>query len=380
MARASSSRGVVGLASLVALLLGAAVPASAGAAWTAPVALGQGYQPQIAVDADGDAVFTWTYNDGTNTRIRARARSAAGALSPIQTLSAAGQNAQKPQVAVDADGDAVFTWERFDGTHVRIQAVARSAAGALSPVQTLSDSAGAGGDAHDPQVGVDADGDAVFTWWRFESTFIPRIQARARSAAGALSPIQTLSSISGNGLYPEIAVDLTGDAVITWNFFDGDWDRVQARARSAAGVLSAVQTLTPTGRNAGGPRVGVDADGDAVIGYSEEPNPDQASASFRGQARARSAAGVLSPAQTVSPPPEGGVHGVAVDADGDAVFIWDLDNPDSRIQARARSAAGALSPLKTLGKSSLEPQVALGGGDAAVVWNDAGYIKAAFGP
>jgi hypothetical protein len=44
-------------------------------------------------------------------------------------LSRAGQSASAPQVALDADGDAVFTWVRFDGTTFRIQARARSATG-----------------------------------------------------------------------------------------------------------------------------------------------------------------------------------------------------------------------------------------------------------
>ena len=123
--------------------------------------------PQVAVDADGDAVFTWWRNDGANDRVQARARSAAGVLSAVQNLSAAGQNAFDPQVAVDADGDAVFTWSRFDGTNDRIQARARSAAGALSAVQTLSD---AGQTRTSSQVAVDADGDAVVTWRRFDGT------------------------------------------------------------------------------------------------------------------------------------------------------------------------------------------------------------------
>jgi hypothetical protein len=121
--------------------------------------------PQVAVDAAGDAVFTWDRSDGTYSRVQARARSAAGVLSPVQTLSAPGQHAGAPQVAVDTDGDAVLTWARSDGTNTRVKARARTAAGILSPVQTLS---APGHNAGLPQVGVDTDGDAVVTWWRFD--------------------------------------------------------------------------------------------------------------------------------------------------------------------------------------------------------------------
>ena len=94
--------------------------------------------PQVAVDTDGDAVFTWYRFDGAHQRVQGRARASNGTLSAAQTLSAAGQSATIPQVAVDADGDAVFTWQRSDGTNSRVQARARTAGGTLSTAQTLS--------------------------------------------------------------------------------------------------------------------------------------------------------------------------------------------------------------------------------------------------
>jgi hypothetical protein len=39
----------------------------------------------------------------------------------VQTLSSSGRDAFDPHVAVDATGDAVATWRRFDGTHTRVQ-------------------------------------------------------------------------------------------------------------------------------------------------------------------------------------------------------------------------------------------------------------------
>jgi hypothetical protein len=131
---------------------------------------------QVAVDADGDAVFTWLRFDGANDRVQARARSAAGTLSSVQTLSSSGQNASHPQVAVRrGNGDAVFTWERSDGANFLIEARTRSAAGALRPFTVLSDP---GQDALEPQVAVDDDGDAAVTWRRSDGAN-DRIQASA---------------------------------------------------------------------------------------------------------------------------------------------------------------------------------------------------------
>jgi hypothetical protein len=223
---------------LTLFLVGLLVPSLSHAAWTAPVNLSAANQdasrPQVAVDADGDAVFTWERFDGANWRIQARARSAAGALSAVQTLSKGGQDAFAPQVALDDAGDAVFTWSRSDGLNSRVQTRARSAAGTLSAAQNLSDP---GQNAFAPQVAVDADGDAVFAWSRFDGTVpdpdLPccaRIQARTRSAAGTLSGVQNLSAAGQDAFNPQVGVDIAGNAVATWHRFDGTNDRIQASA------------------------------------------------------------------------------------------------------------------------------------------------------
>jgi hypothetical protein len=75
------------------------------------------------VDAAGDAVSVWLVDHpfGVNV-IEGRQRTAAGALLARQILSDDAQEALDQQVAIDADGDAVATWRRFDGAKKRIQA------------------------------------------------------------------------------------------------------------------------------------------------------------------------------------------------------------------------------------------------------------------
>jgi len=225
-------------------------------------------QPQVAIDPNGNAVFAWRRSDGTNTRVEARARSAAGTLGAVQLVSPAGQNAMAPQVGIDSTGDAVLTWARSDGTNTLVQARGRSAAGTLGTVQTLS---GAGQNAVAPQVAVDANGDALVVWGRFDGTTqcggLPgclRIQTRSRSASGTLGTVQTLSAAGQSATEPQVGIDSTANAVFAWTRFDGTKNRVQARARSAAGALSVVQTLSAAGQDAIAPQVADDANGDAA--------------------------------------------------------------------------------------------------------------------
>jgi hypothetical protein len=363
-----------GLSVLVGVLVVGAVAASpAAATFAAPFDVSEpAFSPDVGVDTGGDAVFTWQGYNGANYRVQTRTRSAAGALSGVRNLSAAGQDAEFPQVAVDSGGDAVFVWMRFDGANHRVQARTRSAAGVLSPVQDLSAS---GQDGLFPQVAVDPAGDAVFTWTRFDGA-TDRVQTRARSAAGALSAVRNLSTAGQYAYDPRVAVDTGGDAVFTWRLFDGATSnyRVQTRARSAAGALSAVQNLSAAGETTHYPRVAVDPAGDAVFAWTRFDG-----ATDRVQTRARSAAGALSPVQNLSAAGQYALFPeVADDGDGNAVFTWvRYDGANDRVQALTRSAAGVLSPVQDLSGSGQDaefPQVALDtGGDAVFTWQRADH-------
>jgi hypothetical protein len=332
--------------------------------------------PQVAVDADGDAVITWVRSDGSNDRMQAQARSADGVLSPVQDVSPAGQDASLPQVAIDDEGDAVFTWQRPDETNQRIKARARSAAGTLSGVQNLSE---AGRDAVDPEVGVDADGDAVFTWRRQDSTNAFRAQTRARSAGGALSEIKTLSASVHSAFEPEVAVDPDGDAVFTWFRSDGTNRRIQTRARTSAGALSAVQTLSPPGQDAVQAQVAVDEADKAIFTWRRSDGTNS-----RIQTRARTSLGALSPVQDLSDAGQDAFNPqVAADNGLDAVFTWQRsDGSKTRIQARTRADFdGSLGPVQNLSdrrQNAFLPQVAVDfAGNAWATWqrSDGAHIR-----
>jgi hypothetical protein len=322
--------------------------------------------PQVAVDATGDALVVWARSDGTDIRIQARARSAAGVLGPIETLSRAGQDALEPQVGIDADGNALVVWTQSDGTTDRIWARARSAAGVLGPVLALSK---AGETAASPQVAVNAAGDALFVWTRFDGTRF-RIQARARSAAGVLGTAQTLSAASGEGAFtPQVAIDDDGRTLVVWRVGNLADFLIQARSRSAAGVLGPIEKVSQNGQVVSDPQVVITGSGDALLVWlRSEGNNAQV------HARARSAAGTLGPVQDISDADERARPArVAIDADGDALIVWERSVVMNRqVKARARSAAGALGPVQRIspkGDNAFDPSVAINaGGRAQIVW------------
>jgi hypothetical protein len=227
-------------------------------------ATGVAYAPRVAADADGDMLFVWLHDDGNFLRVQARSLSAAGVLGPIQNISPAGANADHPQVAMTAAGRAVIVWQRYNGSFQgTIETRTRSPAGALGAIVQLS---APGEDCVEAKVALDAAGDALFIW---HLTALPdrRVQARHRSAAGVLKPIQNITAATGFASAAQVARSAAGEAVIIWTRnTSGGNIAVQVRTRADGGQLGAIQTLSNGlyQLNNPNPRVAMNADGDAV--------------------------------------------------------------------------------------------------------------------
>jgi hypothetical protein len=78
--------------------------------------------PQVAIDADGNAVAVWHQSDGTRTNIWSNRYTAStglwGMAEIIETDNAG--NANDPQVAIDTYGNAVAIWRQTDGTRMNV--------------------------------------------------------------------------------------------------------------------------------------------------------------------------------------------------------------------------------------------------------------------
>jgi hypothetical protein len=279
------------------------------------------------VNAAGRAAFTWTESVAGDQRIQARTRSSSGALGPLLTISPAGQDGSEADVAVDADGDVVFAWVQNDGSSFRIQVRALSAAGVLGPVKNVSPAslAAVGG-----RMAMNPDGDAVVVW-RASVGGVVRIQGRARSAAGVLGPVRTLSGPTFNASDDHIGIDAAGNATASWVSPDGSHLRLQARSLSAGGALSPIRDVSPNGIDVVNTttRLGVDAAGDAVFAWLRN---DHGSVNVV-QARELAADGTMFAVQTVSDSADSQTAvqpQLAMGADGHAVAGWlrqtDVDN------------------------------------------------------
>src|SRR5438309_8882326 len=106
----------------------------------------------------------------------------------------------RPQVALDPAGNAIAVWSRTGTTsphpHV-VQAAVRPVGGGWQPAQDLSvPGPDAGQDADSPQIALDAAGNAIAVWYGGGV-----IQAAVRPADGVWQAPEDLSTPDGSAEY-----------------------------------------------------------------------------------------------------------------------------------------------------------------------------------
>jgi hypothetical protein len=247
----------------------------AGGDWSDPKDLSDAAEdarsPDVGINAAGEAVAVWQRFDGSNDIVQAAALPPGGEWSEPEDLSEAGQNAHEPQVAIDPDGDAVATWSRWDGSDMIVQAAERAAGDDWSAPDDLSE---AGLLPEAAPVAIDAAGNAVAVW-RHSGVLTGVLQAAVRPAGGEWSEPDDLSAPGQNAVNPAVATNGAVGAVAAWQLFDGAEYRVQASVRPPGGEWSEPENLSAAGEDAGLPDLALDAAGNgiAVFGRAGDDGP-----------------------------------------------------------------------------------------------------------
>jgi hypothetical protein len=322
------------------------------------------------------------------------ATAAAQTFSEPVTISAPGQHAVAPHVAVDAEGDALAVWLRSDGEHFRVQLAASPSGQGFGPPAVLS---APGRDAYGPQVAMHAGGDAIVTWCQSDGLRL-RLYATVRRAGSSFTAPQALSAgdvdvtdcdNSTWGL-PQAAFGPAGEAIAVWAAVPGgggdpqlDDHRVQAAQLDAGGrSFGAARDISPEGWDARNPQVAVDGAGAATVLWRAA----MAGTYFRIQAVTRPAGGGFGPVAELSDPSSHAeLQRIAVDPAGNAVAVWNrVRLYGAGVEAAVRPAGGAFGPVQELSRPIADPNYApkpvhLGGpvrvaldgsGNAAAVWRE----------
>ncbi|HEX8102052.1 MAG TPA: hypothetical protein VF533_05545 [Solirubrobacteraceae bacterium] len=323
-------------------------------------ATGVRHKFDMAVNGAGDAVYAWTLATGTNSSVvQYRRRSKSGTMSATRTVSPTTGRVEAPRVTIDSSGTAVVAWVHTspDGSNATVQARSVTATGGVGALQTIAASAATSSpyiaDARDTyDVATAPDGRTAFAWKQPAGSG-SNVNSRVRAADGTLSAAQPLTS-SGSAFDPIVAIAPTGKVMYAWTTDKGTDPTVNARGRSPEGTLGATFTVED-GYQLSGLDVALDPKENAVfLSYSDRSGTGD----FRLRVRRRTPTGVLSPSQDVSTPqagvPTSGKLGV--DANGYAVMMWEqyIDDGTSqsgrRVFARRQTPTGELSDIQTVSR------------------------------
>jgi hypothetical protein len=317
------------------------------------------------VDAAGDAFAVWKRSNGSNEVVQASVKPAGEPWGKPANLSAAGQEASEPQVAVDPAGDAIVVWRRSNGSNYIVQAAAKPAGEAWGKPANLSEP---GQEASTPQVAVDAAGDATAVWTRNNgSNYV--VQAAVKPAREYWGTATTLSEAGHEASEPEVAENAAGDATAVWTRYNGrsssgySYYVVEGAVKLAGQPWGGPATVSEEGQEEGlEPQVAVDAAGKATAVWKRFVY----GCCRLVQAALKPAGEAWGPSATLS---DGSAPRVAVDTAGDATAVWEAEY--GRVEAAVKPAGEAWGITARLseGEANYGPDVAVNGrGEATAVW------------
>jgi hypothetical protein len=337
----------------------ASVRSEAAGAWGSPVTLSEAshdaYSPQIGLDPSGEAIAVWEFYNGSHAIAQASVRPQAGGAwqTPVD-LSETDHEAYSLQLAINAKGEAIAVWAFNNGSTDIAQASVRPEGG--SSWQAPIDLSETGGYASQPHIALNDEGEAVATWSLSAAEELIQTSVRLASGGSWQTPVTVgRGEFSMNFPEPQVAIDARGDAVAVWSLTEsGGRETVTAAVRpSASGSWRTPVKLSSASDDAEEPQVAIDPQGETIAAwraYNGSYTAAQVSvlASPEGS---WTAVQDISEASGVVFQPE-----VAIDPRGDAVAVWDHDNfSESRIQASTYVVAGP-----TLGKLSIPAAGAVG--------------------
>jgi oligoribonuclease NrnB/cAMP/cGMP phosphodiesterase (DHH superfamily) len=355
----------------------------------------------VAMDAQGDYVVVWSSNgqDGSGWGVYGQRYNAAGVSQGsefrVNTTTAGDQ--RYGAVAMDQAGDFVVTWSSNgqDGSGWGIYAQRYNAAGVPQGGEFQVNTTTAG-DQMQSTVAMDSAGDFVISWQSYGQDGSGwGIYAQRYNAAGVAQggEFRVNTTTTGDQEYPSAAMDAAGDFVITWssNGQDGSGWGIYAQRYNAAGVPQGgeFQVNTYTAGDQEYSTVAMDATGDFVITWSSH---GQAGSGWGIYAQRYNAAGVPQGGEfQVSPTTATDQLGssVSMDPRGDLIVGWSSYRQDGsgwdifaqQYDSTGMALGGQFQINLTTTANQRTPSVAITYGKAEFVWsaNGPGDPDAVFG-
>jgi Bacterial Ig-like domain len=348
-----------------------------GAGLIDTLSTGDSNNPKVSVNAKGQAFAVWKQNANPERILAQRYNPSTGTWDPAAAIdTAATGTAANPEIAVDAAGNAFAVWSESDGTSRNIMANRFNAStGAWGNATLLEKDIP---DASLPQIGVDGSGNAIAVWSQFNGNQFNIMYNRYSAPNNAWRADAAIVAADAGGddaRGPRIAVDSIGNALVVWRLESGVRNFIYSNSYNAQdGSWSLAQPIERPG--AGGessnPQVSVNSAGLGLATWAAK-NGDAVNI-WASRYSPQSGWGVAS---LIEADDTGDTLGasVAVDGAGNAVAVWlQSDGLRKNVWANHFTASsntwGSATLVETQDSSDASiPQVAVDpAGNAIAVW------------
>ena len=223
--------------------------------------------PQVSVDSAGNAIAVWEQSDGVRNNIwsnRYVVGTGWGIAQLIESDNTGGAN--NPQVSVDAAGDAIAVWAQWDGVRYNMWSsryVVGTGWGTAQLIET--DNIGA---AYNPQVSVDSEGNATAVWYQSDGARDNILSNRYVVGTGWGIAQLIESDNTGSASNSQVSVDAAGNAIAVWHQLDGVRWNVWSN-RYVVGTSWGTALLIETDNSGGAydPQVSLDSAGNAIAAW-----------------------------------------------------------------------------------------------------------------
>ncbi|MEH1885096.1 beta strand repeat-containing protein [Nostoc sp.] len=232
--------------------------------------------PTVAIDATGDFVITWTSygQDGSGNGIYAQRYNSAGVAqgNEFQVNTTTTGDQINPIIAMDGAGDFVVSWQSQDGSGNGIYAQRYSSSGVAQgnefKVNTTTT-----GDQINPTVAINASGDFVVSWQSQDGSGTGIYAQRYNSSGVAQgNEFRVNTYINDNQVNPTVAMDAAGDFVVSWQSYyqDNSYYGIYAQRYNSSGAVQGneFKVNTYTTKDQRNSTVAMDAAGNFVISWT----------------------------------------------------------------------------------------------------------------
>jgi len=241
------------------------------ATWIETNDTGPASNPNVAINSAGNAIVVWQQYDGVTYNVRANTfipGNGWGNATLLETDDTG--EAGEAKIALEANGNGIGVWHQYNGTigfRYNIWAnrfVAGTGWGNATLLETDDT-----GDAFNPQIGVDANGNAVVVWEQYDGSWSSIRANRFVPGTGWGTPTWIETDDLGEANHPQIDVDPNGNGIAVWEQEDGFKRNIWAN-RFVAGTGWGNATIVDNGGgDAYGPRIAVDANGNGIVAWHQ---------------------------------------------------------------------------------------------------------------